>query len=158
MDTLTNHLATIRSRIQLLRNAMQRQQVDAYIVPSADPHLSEYLPGRWKGRQWLSGFNGSVGTLIVTADFAGLWAYSRYWSQAKAELAGTGIVLMKIAAANIPQHIDWLAANMKAGQTVAADGAVLGLAGARLLQQALAAADVNLRTDADLLTEIWPER
>ncbi|MFC3108416.1 aminopeptidase P family protein [Undibacterium arcticum] len=157
MDTLTNHLATIRSRIQLLRTAMQRQQIDAYIVPSADPHLSEYLPGRWKGRQWLSGFNGSVGTLIVTADSAGLWADSRYWSQAEAELAGTGIVLMKIAA-NVPQHIDWLAANMKPGQTVAADGAVLGLAGARLLQQALDAAGVHLRTDADLLTEIWPER
>jgi Xaa-Pro aminopeptidase len=75
---------------------MAREGVDALLVPSADPHLSEYLPGHWQGRQWLSGFYGSVGTLVVTADFAGVWADSRYWEQADKELAGSGIELMKL--------------------------------------------------------------
>ena len=72
MDTLHAGLAATRARIQLLRQAMQRNNIDACVIPSADPHLSEYLPARWQGREWLSGFTGSVGTLIVTAEFAGL--------------------------------------------------------------------------------------
>lgn len=158
MDTLHANQAIIRTRIQALRLAMSRQQIDAFIVPSADPHLSEYLPGRWRGREWLSGFTGSVGTLIVTADFAGLWVDGRYWSQAETQLAGTGIVLMKIPGGGSVLHIDWLADNMKPVQTVAVDGAVLGLAGARMLEQALSARQVKLRTDVDLLEEIWSER
>ena len=157
-DTLLASQATIRARIQALRQAMSQQHIDAYVVPSADPHLSEYLPGRWQGREWLSGFNGSVGTLIVTADFAGLWADGRYWAQAEAQLAGTGIALMKIPTGASLLHIDWLADNLKLAQTVAVDGAVLGLAGARLLEQALSAREIRLRTDCDLLEEIWNDR
>ncbi|WP_057055704.1 aminopeptidase P family N-terminal domain-containing protein, partial [Bordetella pertussis] len=95
------------NRIGALRRAMRQHQLDAYIVPSADPHLSEYLPGRWQGRRWLSGFTGSVGTLVVTRDFAGLWVDSRYWVQAENQLAGTGVTLMKIAQASTPGHVDW---------------------------------------------------
>ncbi|HSY30088.1 MAG TPA: aminopeptidase P family protein [Burkholderiaceae bacterium] len=158
MDTLLASQATIRTRIQALRLAMSQQHIDACLVPSADPHLSEYLPGRWQGREWLSGFNGSVGTLIVTANFAGLWADSRYWAQAEAQLAGTGIELMKIPSGASVLHIDWLADNLKLAQTVAVDGAVLGVAGARLLEQALSAREIRLRTDCDLLEEIWNDR
>lgn len=158
MDTLLAAKGIVRTRIQQLRQLMQRDHVAALLVPSADPHLSEYLPLRWKGREWLSGFTGSVGTLVVTADFAGVWADSRYWSQAEAELAGTGIALMKIPNGASQQHIDWLAANVPAGQTIAVDGAVLGLAAARLLQQALQGRAITLRTDYDPLTELWPER
>jgi Xaa-Pro aminopeptidase len=158
MDTLHSAQATIRARIQQLRAAMQRHQIDACLVPSSDPHLSEYLPVRWKAREWLSGFTGSAGTLIVTADFAGLWADSRYWSQAETELAGTGIALVKIGASGGTQHIDWLGENMKAGQTVAVDGAVLGLNAARMLENALKARGAQLRTDLDLLTEVWQDR
>ena len=81
------------SRLTELRAAMRAQQIDARIVPSADPHLSEYLPARWQGREWLSGFTGSVGTLVVTQDFAGVRTDGRYWEQAEDELAGSGIVL-----------------------------------------------------------------
>ena len=137
---------------------MAQHQLAGYVVPSSDPHLSEYLPERWKGREWLSGFTGSVGTLIVTSDFAGLWADSRYWSQAEAELAGTGITLMKIPSGNSMQHIDWLAQQTRPGDTVGADGAVLGLAAARLLEQALQARGVTLRTDLDLFEQVWPDR
>ena len=83
------------ARLAQLRAAMARHQVDAFIVPSADPHLSEYLPGRWKGREWLSGFTGSVGTFIATDNFAGVWTDGRYYTQAEHELAGTEIQLMR---------------------------------------------------------------
>ena len=145
-------------RLANLRAAMARQAIDAFIVPSSDPHLSEYLPGRWKGREWVSGFTGSVGTFIATAGFAGVWTDGRYWTQAETELAGSGIELMKIPGAASVLHIDWLAANLAPGQTVAVDARVLGLAVARLLADALAARGIKLRTDIDLLDEVWPDR
>ena len=96
MNVRLPETASIPERIAQLRSAMKQAGLAAWLVPSADPHLSEYLPGRWQGREWLSGFTGSVGTLVVTADFAGLWVDSRYWVQAEAQLAGTGIQLMKM--------------------------------------------------------------
>src|SRR5471032_1172289 len=151
----TSDLSTPALRLSQLRAAMREQQIDAYIVPSADPHLSEYLPARWQGREWLSGFTGSVGTLILTAEFAGLWTDARYWTQAEQQLAGTSIELMKLPSGASVQYIDWLAGHVKSGQSVAVDGAVLGLATARLLAQALEAKDVALRTDLDLLDQVW---
>ncbi|MFZ6657619.1 aminopeptidase P family protein [Undibacterium sp. TJN19] len=148
----------IPARLVQLRAAMQAQGIDAYIIPSADPHLSEYLPDRWQGRSYFSGFTGSVGTLVVTADFAGLWVDSRYWSAAEAELAPTGIQMMKIASAAATLYIDWLASNVKAGQTVGVDGMVLGLATARALEHALKAKDIRLDTSKDLLLDIWTDR
>ena len=137
---------------------MRAQGIDAFMVPSADPHLSEYLPQRWQGREWLSGFTGSVGTFIITAGFAGVWTDGRYWTQAESELAGSTIQLMKISSGASVQYVDWLAEYMQPGQTVAVDGAVLGLAVARLLEQALSAQGVALRTDFDLLDAIWQDR
>src|SRR5471032_2376752 len=148
----TSHVV---ERLALLRAAMLQQQIDALMVPSADPHLSEYLPARWQGREWLSGFTGSVGTLILTAEFAGLWTDARYWTQAEQQLAGTSIQLMKLPSGASVQYIEWLAGHVKSGQSVAVDGAVLGLATARLLAQALEAKDVALRTDLDLLDQVW---
>jgi Xaa-Pro aminopeptidase len=158
MTSIDQPSTTVLQRLALLRKAMRAAGVDAVMVPSADPHLSEYLPGRWQGREWLSGFTGSVGTFIITQDTAGVWTDGRYWQQAEAELEGSSVKLMKIPSGASVLYIDWLAAAMKPGQTVAVDGAVLGLATARLLQQALAARDVNLRTDLDLLEQIWTTR
>lgn len=151
-------LTQIRTRIEALRAALRQHRVDACLVPSADPHLSEYLPERWQGRQWLSGFTGSMGTLVVSADFAGVWADSRYWVQAEAELAGTGITLMKIPTGNNTQHVDWLAANLPEGGSLAVDGASLGLASAQQLRSAFAARAITLRTDLDLIEAVWSDR
>ncbi|UVW28834.1 aminopeptidase P family protein [Massilia sp. H6] len=145
-------------RLVQLRGAMARAGIDAYVLPSSDPHLSEYLPGHWKGREWLSGFTGSVGTFIATAGFAGVWTDGRYWTQAETELAGSDIALMKIPGAGSQLHVDWLAANLAPGQSVAVDARVLGLAGARLLADALQARGIHLRTDVDLLDEVWQDR
>ena len=159
MNVRLPETTSIPERIAQLRGAMKQAGLAACLVPSADPHLSEYLPGRWQGREWLSGFTGSVGTLVVTADFAGLWVDSRYWVQADAQLAGTGIQLMKMfGGQQSAPHIDWLAQNVPAGATVGVDGAVLGVAAARALTDALTARGVELRTDLDLLDTIWPQR
>ncbi|MCY1398295.1 Aminopeptidase [compost metagenome] len=148
---------TASARLARVREVMKREGVAALLVPSADPHLSEYLPGYWQGRQWLSGFHGSVGTLIVTQDFAGLWADSRYWEQADRELAGSSIVLMKLQPGN-PGPLEWLAEHAPEGGVVAVDGAVMAVASARQLRDKLQARHVRLRTDADLLASVWEDR
>jgi len=155
MDTRT---APIRLRLERVREALQRSGCAALLVPSSDPHLSEYLPPRWQGREWLSGFTGSMGMLALTLDAAALFADSRYWVQAEAELAGSGIELQKVGPGPQTAHADWLVAQLPRGAVVAVDGAVLGLAAAHKLREALGAAGLRLRTDVDLLDAAWPER
>ncbi|MBB4843824.1 Xaa-Pro aminopeptidase [Paucibacter oligotrophus] len=155
MDSRTS---TITLRIEKLRDAMKAAGVHAALVPSADPHLSEYLPERWQARQWLSGFSGSVGTLVVTLDRAAVFADTRYWTQAEAELAGTGIELQKIPTGAATHFIEWIAGQLKAEQTLAVDGQVLGLALAQQLRQAMKQAGIGLRTDIDLVEAVWDGR
>ncbi len=147
----------IQDRIDNLRRALAEQDLTAIIVPSADPHLSEYLPEYWQARQWLTGFTGSVGTLVVTADFAGLWTDSRYWVHAADQLDGTGIGLQKLAPKQ-PNHIDWLAAHLQEGDSVAVDGNVLSIAEQDRLLNAFDASDITLITDRDVLTDVWANR
>lgn len=158
---MDNHLANnpiISQRLSDLRAAMQRQSIAAVFIPSSDPHLSEYLPERWKGREWISGFTGSMGSVVVTANEALLFADSRYWLQAETEIVGTGFTLFRIRSGASMEHIDWLADHVGEGNTVAIDGAVVGLAVVRMLETALAARGVAFRNDVDLFAEIWPDR
>jgi len=157
MSTQTLTEGTVPERLARTRELMRREGIHALLVPSADPHLSEYLPGYWQGRQWLSGFHGSVGTLIVTADFAGVWADSRYWEQATKELKGSGIELVKLQPGQ-PSPLDWLAEQTPEGGVVAVDGAVMAVASARTLSSKLEARGARLRTDIDLLNEVWGDR
>ncbi|GAB7527851.1 aminopeptidase P family protein [Pseudomonas sp. 3A(2025)] len=156
MSKQTN-VAGAAERLAQARAVMSREKIDAWLVPSADPHLSEYLPGFWQGRQWLSGFQGSVGTLIVTQDFAGLWADSRYWEQATKELAGSGIELVKLLPGQ-PGPLEWLADQAATDTVVAVDGAVLAVASSRTLASKLYDRGARFRTDLDLLTELWKDR
>jgi Xaa-Pro aminopeptidase len=158
MDTPITHNPLIAQRISVLRTAMKSENIHALLVPSSDPHLSEYLPERWKSREWLSGFTGSMGTLVVTLDRAFLFADSRYWQQAERELVGTSIALFKIKSGMSQEHVDWLAANVGAKNTVAVDGAVMSLAAMRGLETALLAQDIKLRTDCDLMEAVWKDR
>jgi Xaa-Pro aminopeptidase len=155
MDTRTS---ATRLRLERLRDAMNAQGLHAVLVPSSDPHLSEYLPERWQGRQWLSGFTGSVGSLVVTPDRAALFADSRYWAQAEAQIAGSGIQLERMNSGASTQYIDWIAQQLQPGQVVAVDGQVLGLALAHALRAAMQRAGVTLRTDLDLLQSAWDDR
>ncbi|WP_460318542.1 M24 family metallopeptidase [Pseudomonas ogarae] len=147
----------VPQRLVQIRQLMSREGIHALLVPSADPHLSEYLPGYWQGRQWLSGFHGSVGTLIVTGSFAGVWADSRYWEQATKELEGSGIELVKLIPGQ-PGPLDWLAEQTPEGGVVAVDGAVMAVASARTLGGKLAERGARLRTDIDLLKAAWSDR
>jgi len=147
----------VPQRLARIRQLMSDEGIHALLVPSADPHLSEYLPGYWQGRQWLSGFHGSVGTLIVTADFAGVWADSRYWEQATKELEGSGIELVKLVPGQ-PGPLDWLGEQTPEGSVVAVDGAVMAVASARTLSVKLESRGARLRTDIDLLQKVWSDR
>ncbi len=155
MDTRTHET---RLRIERLRDAMTAAGVHAVLVPSSDPHLSEYLPERWQGRQHLSGFTGSVGSLVVTLDSAALFADSRYWAQAEMQLTGSGIVLEKMASGASTVYIDWIAKALQPGQVLAVDGQVLGLSLANALRSALTRAGITLRTDLDLTDAAWSDR
>ncbi len=148
----------IVTRLGSVREEMIRQGIHALLVPSSDPHLSEYLPARWKSREWLSGFTGSMGTLVVSQDRALLFADSRYWQQAERELNGTGISLFKIKSGAGAEHVDWLAANVAANETVAVDGAVMGLGAMRVLEAALRAKAIALRSDCDVFAAVWADR
>ncbi len=150
--------STIPQRLAALRAAMRAAGVAAGIVPTADPHLSEYLPARWQARQWLSGFTGSAGTLIVSKDFAGLWTDSRYFEQAERELAGSGIALMRLRVPHAAEHGDWLCGHLGAGSSVAVAGDSISMASARTLAAALTAQKIDLRLDLDLPAQVWNDR
>ena len=157
------------ARLAALRQHMAAQGWQAVLVPSSDPHLSEYLPERWQGRQWLSGFTGSAGTLIVGRERAALFADSRYWEQGASELAGSGIELIRMEGSPIEAYARWLqglvalavtdgAPDTEPAMTLAVDGAVLGLAQAQALRKALEGFGGRLHTAADPLATIWPDR
>jgi Xaa-Pro aminopeptidase len=150
-------LATIPERIAALRGAMQQRGIAACIVPTADPHLSEYLPEHWTAREWLSGFTGSAGTLVVTQDFAGLWTDSRYFSQAERQLAGSGVELVKLNVPHTPEHVEWLCARLHAGDKIACAADMLSLATERSLRKQLAKHGAELVED-DLPAAVWNDR
>lgn len=157
MNTQSSTQGAVKERLAAVRQVMEQEGVSALLVPSADPHLSEYLPGYWQGREWLSGFHGSVGTLIVTPEFAGLWVDSRYWEQAEKELAGSSIELMKLQPGK-PGPLDWLAEQTPEAGVVAVDGEVMALASARQLEERLLARNARLLTTRDLLGLVWLDR
>ncbi|MES2088407.1 MAG: aminopeptidase P family N-terminal domain-containing protein, partial [Pseudomonadota bacterium] len=150
----------IPQRLVALRAHMAQQGWHACLVPSSDPHLSEYLPLRWQTREWLSGFTGSSGTLIVAAHQAALFTDSRYWEQAEAELADSGIALFKLEGPAVPAYADWLKAlQLTAAQpTLAVDGTVMGLAQTQALREALTVAGWTLTTQQDPVDAIWTDR
>ena len=182
-----DELYALRSNIHMVRRRLQGMSPEPRIAawtpaPRPTGHASRRRRRRWPdsgwwrcssllrsapvgiparalaGRQWLSGFSGSMGTLVVARDKAALFADSRYWVQAEAELAGSGIELVKIPTGTATHHVDWLARGAKAGDTVAVDGDVLGLAAAQQLRAALEKVGATLRTDLDVLAEVWPDR
>ena len=148
----------IPERIAALRGAMRQQKVDAYIIPSSDPHLSEYPADRWKSREWISGFTGSAGTIVVTADKAGLWTDSRYFLQAASQLEGSGIELYKLALPETPSITEFLLHELHAGQAVGLDGQTYSAAEASALANKLSRKEIKLDTSADLIEGIWKDR
>jgi len=147
-----------RARIEALRAWLRAQGLHALIVPTADPHLSEYLPEHWALRQWLSGFSGSAGTLVVSSADACLWTDARYWVQAQDELAPSGIRLMRAGAADVPDVSTWLAHTLPAGSTVGIDGRTLSLHQQQQCLPDLHAPGLTLQTSVDPASALWIDR
>ena len=112
----------IKSRLAALRQQMEARQLSAFIVPSTDPHSSEYVSEHWETRKWISGFTGSAGTAVITLENAGLWTDSRYFIQAEEQLAGTGIRLFKDRLPETPSIGEWLGSVLKEGDKIGIDG------------------------------------
>ncbi|MGB3423482.1 MAG: aminopeptidase P family protein [Castellaniella sp.] len=156
--TLQHPSVTPAERVAALRGRLAQSGLAACLVPTADPHLSEYLPDHWAARAWLSGFDGSAGSLLVTADFAGLWTDSRYWVQAEAQLRGSGIVLMRAGAPDVLDMLDWVLTHLARGDRVAVDGRVLDLAAERRWRSGLEEAGMALVLDQDPVGAVWTDR
>ena len=148
---------TVTEKIALLRNKMQENQVDAFIVFSADPHMSEYLPKEWQERKWISGFNGSAGFAVFTKDKAGLWTDGRYFVQAAAELKDSGIELMKDGIEGTPEYIDWIISQLPNGGKVAVNALATSNANWEILNSRFKEKNIEL-IDKPLLDNVWTER
>lgn len=149
---------TIKNRISALRKHLIAQGLHAFIIPSSDPHLSEYPADRWKSREWISGFTGSAGTVVVTLHGAGLWTDSRYFLQADKELKGSDIQLFKERIPGTPSIAQWLSENLNPGETVGVDGKVYSAKEANALLQTFAQKELQLNTELDPFDEIWVNR
>ena len=148
----------VNQRLALLRKRMQELSIDTYLIPSSDAHISEYVADHWKSREWISGFTGSAGTVIVTANFAGLWVDSRYFIQAAKQIEGTEFKLFKLRTENTPDYPEWLLDNMDEKSKLGFDGSVLSFTLAQNLFDELSDIDVEFVYDYDVVGDIWEDR
>ena len=149
----------INQRLENLREVMQREHLAAFIFPSTDPHQGEYVPDHWKGREFISGFNGSAGTAVVTLTSAALWTDSRYFLAAEAQLKGTEFQLMKLKMEGTPTIAEWIGKECGAGAEVAVDGMVNSTSSVReLIAELRKQGGITLRTNFDPLAQIWQDR
>ena len=149
---------TIEERIRALRTWMKQTGIDAFIIPSTDPHLSEYVAPHWQSREWISGFTGSAGTVVVTGNEAGLWTDSRYFLQAARQIEGTGIDLYKEMLPETPSIPAFLSERLEKGQTAGIDGRVFATDAARSLREELAIKGIGLKCTPDPMEQIWNGR
>ena len=149
---------TPKETIQALRQLMQIEGWDAIVISGTDPHSSEYLPKRWQVRQFVSGFTGSAGTVVVTADHAGLWTDSRYFIQAAAQLEGTGIVLHKLGMPDTLDYPEWMAANLAENSTVCVDGLCMPLSTVQSMQALFAPKGMAIVSRPDFIDALWADR
>ena len=146
------------SNLSNLREVMKKENVDYYIIPSADSHQSEYVPEYYKGRAYVSGFTGSAGTLLVGLDESYLWTDGRYFIQAENQLRGSGIKLMKINTPGYPTLIEWIKDNIKDSKTLAFDGSTISTNEYKDYKQLSEKNNFNIKMDKDFLSLIWENR
>ncbi len=148
----------IPERLSALRKFMESKNLNVFVIPSTDPHLSEYPAATWESRKWISGFTGSAGTIVVTLKEAGLFTDSRYFLQGKTELANTGIDLFKMGLPETPTMIDWIIDQAGENGKVGIDGLVYAAADAHMLENRLKRKNIELVTQFDPFVEIWKDR
>jgi Xaa-Pro aminopeptidase len=148
----------IIDRIRRLRKEISDKGIDAYIVPSSDPHMSEYVAAHWEGRKWLSGFTGSAGTLVITQDSCGLWTDGRYYVQAEKQLEGTGIRLFKFGMEGVKSFTEWIADTLGQGECVGMDGKLFSVSQVRNMEKIFSKKGILINKEHDLLMGIWKDR
>lgn len=150
--------STINNRIAALRAHIAQEQIQAFIIPSTDPHLSEYVAPHWQSREWISGFTGSAGTIVVTAKDAGLWTDSRYFLQAARQLEGTCITLYKEMLPETPNIPEFLSAHLQEGDCVGIDGKMFSAEEVEHLQKELKKSGIRIKSIADPMQLLWTDR
>jgi len=147
----------INTKLVRLRAEMKAAKIDAVIIPSSDPHQSEYVAAHWSSREWISGFTGSAGTVVITSDYAGLWTDSRYFIQAEEELSSSDFVLHKVANYN-PDFIPFLLNRLKDGSIVACDGNIFSHSEILSIERTFADKNIKMVCEQDLIGKIWLDR
>lgn len=158
---MTTDNKTIAARLAALRDEMRREHLSAFIFPSSDPHNSEYVPPRWEGRKWISGFDGSAGTAVVTLHSAALWTDSRYFLAAEEQLAGTEFQLMRERIEGTPGIAEWIAAELSDADSteIGVDGMCMTYADVSDLKIELKHnGGITVRTNLDILDRVWTDR
>ena len=158
INTLYSMNSTINNRIAALRAHIAQEQIQAFIIPSTDPHLSEYVAPHWQSREWISGFTGSAGTVVVTAKDAGLWTDSRYFLQAARQLEGTCITLYKEMLPETPNIPEFLSAHLQEGDCVGIDGKMFSAEEVEHLQKELKKSGIRIKSIADPMQLLWTDR
>ena len=149
---------SIKERIHALRMTFRPNNIKAFIIPSTDPHLSEYVAPYWMSREWISGFTGSAGTAVILMDKAGLWTDSRYFLQAEKELEGSGITLYKEMLPETPSITKFLCQNLKPGESVSIDGKMFSVQQVEQMKEDLAPYQLQVNLFGDPLKNIWKDR
>ena len=149
---------SIIERVEALREYLRKNELNAFIFPSTDPHQGEYVPEHWMTRQWISGFDGSAGTAVVTLSNAALWTDSRYFIAAEEQLKGTPFQLMKDGLAETPSITEWLCHQLAEGEMVGIDGNVFTTVEIEEIREALSQSGIKLRTDLDPAETLWTDR
>ncbi len=149
---------TVKEKINAIRGLMREKNLKAYIVPSTDPHMGEYVAECWLSRAWVSGFSGSAGTVVITDSKAGLWTDSRYFLQAGIQLEGSGIDLFKMGLPETPDYPEWLAAELGKGDRVGFDGNVVPVSLMRSLKTAFELKGLETVSEFDLISPVWKDR
>lgn len=158
---MTTDKQTIAARLAALREEMRREHLSAFIFPSSDPHNSEYVPSRWEGRKWISGFDGSAGTAVVTLHSAALWTDSRYFLAAEEQLAGTEFQLMRERVDGTPSIAEWIATEIEGAESseIGVDGMCMTYAECSDLKTDIKHnGGITVRTNLDILDRIWTDR
>ncbi|MCI1965200.1 MAG: aminopeptidase P family protein [Oscillospiraceae bacterium] len=150
-------MENVKDRISALRTEMKRSGLSAYLIPSSDPHMGEYVPDYWQARKYFSGFTGSAGTLAVLHNRCGLWTDGRYFIQAEQQLAGSGIDLFRMGTVGVPTPAEFLAQSLQKGDVAGFDGRMLSAANVQTLKEKFQEKGIEIRS-VDLITALWNDR
>lgn len=145
-------------KLRELRKLMEQKGLDAYIIPSSDPHISEYVADHWKARSWITGFTGSAGVFAATREKSGLWTDGRYFIQAEKQLEGSEIELFRMGNPGVPTYIEWIGNALKKGECVGFPGAMVSLSSFREMEAKLLKKGISLNGSYDLPGEMWKAR